>query len=446
MNGVVSRASSDDSEPEAAELPFDIKFNDNDEHETEVARLIIRDARKGYNWWKFVPSSLNPKVLCTWLMTGFSSQTELPDEVVERNTTKLARMLMLLREYEENYGIPEIGGTREQLWVLTELCTRLYGSGTPLWVLKPVMSKAAEGVTGNRGVDFVFFTRNAFIYSPANVTTASFPMVRGFDMRMVTLTERILVRLASFTANTRAVHSIKSKSPRISDLVKAARGQSVLSLGQSSRSRNRRCASVAKEILDLASEGTGFFYLINEELNGGDDGIVSDNSDVSVQTRSEIEAFWTVEPSTRDLFTRLVTIEAIASLLALKKMPTSDKYPRAVILLFRVISSAGAAALWFGASWWDMLIAGCLAVVVALFQGSNIWKHERMIFEVIVSFFVGFVAGMVSITWQSHSCFQAIAVAAVIDILQGFRLVYSIMEVCNMMNTSLIFCIVLYLA
>jgi hypothetical protein len=163
---------------------------------------ILRDDRKAYPWKKFIPS-LNPIRFCGWLMKGFSPDSELPKAEVDKNIIKTARMLSLLREYKDRFGMPERGGVREQLWVLTELCTRLYASGTPLWVLKPVMSKAAEGLTGSRLVDFVLFTRSGFIYSPFNNTTASFSMERGFDMRMMTFAERILVRLASFASNAR---------------------------------------------------------------------------------------------------------------------------------------------------------------------------------------------------------------------------------------------------
>ena len=189
-------------------------YNSDEEYATEASifdadhgATIIRDKRKTYQFMKFVPS-WNPRQFCPWLVNGFSPHTEMDKSEVERNTLKMARMISLLREYEDRFGIPRRGGSKEQLWVLTELCTRLYASGTPLWVLKPVMSKAAEGLTGSRQVDFVLFTRSAFIYSPSNVTTASFPMERGFDMRMVTVAERILVRLASFASNSRVSHGL----------------------------------------------------------------------------------------------------------------------------------------------------------------------------------------------------------------------------------------------
>eukprot|EP00557_Chaetoceros_sp_GSL56_P011808 CAMPEP_0176482650 /NCGR_PEP_ID=MMETSP0200_2-20121128/3491_1 /TAXON_ID=947934 /ORGANISM="Chaetoceros sp., Strain GSL56" /LENGTH=684 /DNA_ID=CAMNT_0017878985 /DNA_START=191 /DNA_END=2245 /DNA_ORIENTATION=- len=388
---------------------------------------IIRDGRKAYPWKKFIPS-LNPIRFCSWLMQGFSPDSRLPISEVERNTIKTARMLSLLREYKERFGMPERGGVREQLWVLTELCTRLYSSGTPLWVLKPVMSKAAEGLTGSRFVDFVLFTRSGFIYSPSNNTTASFSMERGFDMRMMTFAERILVRLASFASNTRTVHSIKADIPKLSTLIKAARGQSVVFMGKSDRRH-----VLAKEILDLASEGIGLFYLTQKDVRGTGIRNELDSSDQSGSfgpINQEVKQFWTIDDLDREVFTRLVTMEAVSSLKAMSNLPPSTVvYPRRVILLFRTISAAGAAGLWFSASWYDMGVAGLLAILVALFEGSALWKHERMIFEVFVSFVVGALAGFITITWKEATCFQAIAVASVIDILQGFRVVYSIMEI-----------------
>lgn len=396
---------------------------------------VIDDNRKAYNWKKFLPSSFYG--MFNWIITGFSPSSELDESEVEQNAVKLARMISLLREYESQYGIPNSGGVKEQLWVLTELCSKLYAGGTPLWVLKPVMSKAAEGLTGSRLVDFVIFTRSAFIYSPSSITTASFNIERGFDMRTVTLAERILVRLSSFASNTRTVHSIRANLPQHAVLMRAARGQSVMFVRNTHTKTQERKEKMVKEILDLASEGTGLFYLLNRELHG--QGIVSElNSDSDNdpnkpsddRTHAQIRNFWKIEYPIKEIFTRLVTIEAVASLKAMQTLPCSSQlYPRWVILIFRTLSAAGAAGLWFEGSWLDMIASGLLALMVAIFEGSNLWKHEKMVFEVIVSFFVGFISGLITIFWPHMTCFQAVAVGAVTDILQGFRLVFSIMEV-----------------
>jgi uncharacterized membrane protein YjjB (DUF3815 family) len=128
--------------------------------------------------------------------------------------------------------------------------------------------------------------------------------------------------------------------------------------------------------------------------------------------------------------------------------------------LFRLGSSAGACAIWFNGSWEgkdkqfllilsflafalvsitnpfclhlisDMLIAGFLAVFVAYFQTSNILtKQERIVFEIVASFVVGLTAGLLALAWPNQFCFGAMALSGVLDILQGFRVVYSVIEI-----------------
>jgi len=101
-----------------------------------------------------------------------------------------------------------------------------------------------------------------------------------------------------------------------------------------------------------------------------------------------------------------------------------------MIVLFRLGSSAGACAIWFNGSWWDMLISGILAVFVA-FVGESIFlsRQERMIFEVVASFIVGLVAGSIALQWPDDTCVGAMAIAGVLDLLQGFRVVYAAIEV-----------------
>lgn len=53
-----------------------------------------------------------------------------------------------------------------------------------------------------------------------------------------------------------------------------------------------------------------------------------------------------------------------------------------------------------------MLVAGLLSIVVALSEGADLWKHEKMIFEVVVSFVVGLVTGLITISWNKATCFQ----------------------------------------
>mmetsp|Transcript_37637 Transcript_37637/g.82427 ORF Transcript_37637/g.82427 Transcript_37637/m.82427 type:complete len:652 (-) Transcript_37637:1350-3305(-) len=384
---------------------------------------VLLDARPAYDYRQFITPGHGVAESVKWLVGGVAPNgARLSDGAVKENTRQAARMLLLLREYERRFGMPDAGGARDEQWVLTELARGLYGGGTPLWTLKPVMSQAAEGLTGARGVDFALFPRTAFVFAPTSGSTLMFNMERGFNINKLTLMERVLVRMASFASNTRSVNEVDSNSPEVPELLRASRGESV----QFGRGYHKE--ALAKEILDLASDGFGLFYLtshatqvqakVGEAVNG------------YARDYQEIQSFWTVESSIKELFTRLATIEAYASIVEIKKqVDAKPLYPRPIVLLFRVISSAGASGLWFGASWQDMIVAGLLGMMVAVFQGVTLWKHDRMILEVCASFVVGLLSGMISMSFPSTMCFGGMAVGAVIDILQGFRVVYSIMEI-----------------
>jgi uncharacterized membrane protein YjjB (DUF3815 family) len=78
-----------------------------------------------------------------------------------------------------------------------------------------------------------------------------------------------------------------------------------------------------------------------------------------------------------------------------------------------------------------MLLSGGIAgVVTLLFQtNTHLWKNQRMIFEVVVSWVVGLTAGLIAIRLPETTCFSGIAIASMIDYLRGFGIVFSIMEV-----------------
>lgn len=91
---------------------------------------------------------------------------------------------------------------------------------------------------------------------------------------------------------------------------------------------------------------------------------------------------------------------------------------------------AGACAFWFGGSWYDMIVAGLLAVFVAsIGTSSYLSKQERLIYEVVASFFVGMTAGLIALSWPDDTCFAPMAIAGILDILQGFRVVYAVIEI-----------------
>jgi uncharacterized membrane protein YjjP (DUF1212 family) len=117
---------------------------------------------------------------------------------------------------------------------------------------------------------------------------------------------------------------------------------------------------------------------------------------------------------------------------AIDKMDAERKplYSSKMIILFRLGSSAGACAFWFNGSWIDIAVSGMLAVLVAQIGAWQVFsKQERIIFEAVASLVVGVISGVISLQWPEHTCFGAMAISGVLDLLQGFRVVYSIIEI-----------------
>jgi hypothetical protein len=184
---------------------------------------------------------------------------------------------------------------------------------------------------------------------------------------------------------------------------------------------------MAEEILNLAAEAEGLFFYINSQqyLATHRDSRASQFNN----PKTELGEFWSVDDETCELFSRLAAREAIISI---DKVDTETKrlYSREMVTLFRFGSSAGACAFWFNGSWGDIFVAGALGIVVAWIGASPVLsKQERIIFEAVASFFVGLVSGLVALTWPDDTCFGAMAISGVLDLLQGFRVVYSIIEI-----------------
>lgn len=296
---------------------------------------------KGGNWWRFV----------RWLATGIADGAKQSDEEIQENLDSLARMLHLLREYYDRFGMPEQGGPKDQEYVLREVAKDLYAGGSPIWALEPVMKKVAEGLTGKRGVDFFMLPRRCFIFAPSSGATSMFHFNRGYDMQKLDGMEAIAVRLASFASNTSSVASMPSRWPKPQELRRAYRTDS---LAGSSTYEDKE--DLAEEILTLASEAEGLFFFINsqKQATARDSPMLS-----QMDKTSELGEFWTVEDNLRELFSRLAVLEAAT---AIDKMDAERKplYSNATIVFFRLGSSAGACAFWFNGSWGDVLVSGLL--------------------------------------------------------------------------------------
>lgn len=78
----------------------------------------------------------------------------------------------------------------------------------------------------------------------------------------------------------------------------------------------------------------------------------------------------------------------------------------------------------------DMLVAAFLSMIVALIgRAKSATKQERIVMEIVASFVVGLSAGLIALTWPRQMCFSAMALGGVLDIFQGFRIVYAVIEI-----------------
>jgi uncharacterized membrane protein YjjP (DUF1212 family) len=355
---------------------------------------------------------------------GGGSFAQLSDEDLVDNLAGLAQCLILLRSYLGYYGMPEKGGVKDQEMVLRECCKDLYAGATPLWALEYVMQRAAEGITGNRGVTWLLLPRKAIVFIPGTLTTTMFNMTRGFSICKMEAMEPVAVRLASFASNSSGTSNIPSRFPGPEEFKQAhlTSGTSLHSLSQTEAPGTPE--ELSEKILTLASQNSGLFFFVNSHEYEG------------TIRNDAIDNFWVVTDEEQELFTRLACIEAVKAIDAIDANE-SRLYKPWLVVVFRVVASAGACGFWFGGGWIDMIVAGFLAVVIAMIGESQaLSKQERIVFEVVASFGAGLLSGVVALSWPNDTCFGAMALAGVLDILQGFRVVYAVIQVMSKFSVA----------
>ena len=68
----------------------------------------------------------------------------------------------------------------------------------------------------------------------------------------------------------------------------------------------------------------------------------------------------------------------------------------------------------------DMWIAGVLAVLISIIGSMDFLnRSERLVYETLAGFIVGLTAGLVALKWPNDTCYTAIALGGVLDLLQG---------------------------
>jgi len=255
-----------------------------------------------------------------------------------------------------------------------------------------------------------------------------FRIQRGYDIQKLVGIEAVLVRIASYASNTHGVSSLPTRLPNQNELLHAYCEEWSQSVATMTDRRDRN--ELAQQILSLASRAEGLFFFINS------------NKRPTIQEPGDPESgdadqqFWIVEDHIAELFSRLATMDAIHMIDQLDKN-RKVLYPPPVLALFRFITSAGAAAFWFNGGWLDMAIAGLCGMLVGF--GSTIsilTKEERVIYEVVASFLVGAIAGISSLLLPGKTCFGAMGLGGILDILQGFRVVYSVIELMSKHTVS----------
>ena len=375
-----------------------------------------KEGQRHYDWRKFSPDKCSLVQYLRWLVVGGAKFSRQSSGEFRSNLEGLADCLTLLRQYSNLYGMPSKGGIKDQEMIIREITRDLYAGGTFLWALEYIMQKVGEGLLGDKHVCFLLLPRRGLMSTSTSVTTSMFTITRGFDVGKMEAMEPIAVRLASFACNTSASANIPSHFPSPEEFSNARMGDTDDEDPMHDKS-NVTPEETAKEILDLAAEANGVFFFVNSK---GYENSVKDNA---------VDNFWIVTDEERELFTRLACIEAME---AIGKIDADKKrrYPSPLIIVFRVLASAGASGFWFGGSWIDMFIAGILAVFVAVIgQTDFLSKQERVVFEVIASFIVGLVSGLIALQWPDNTCFGAMALAGVLDILQGFRIVFAVIQI-----------------
>ncbi|KAI2489819.1 hypothetical protein MHU86_24773 [Fragilaria crotonensis] len=121
-------------------------------------------------------------------------------------------------------------------------------------------------------------------------------------------------------------------------------------------------------------------------------------------------------------------MEALASIKKIQSTPDVS-YPMAVTAFFHMASAAGACAFWFNGSWQDMIVSAFLSLLVAVIKLPSLRLPERIALEVIASVLVGLFAGLIALQWPDDTCFGAMSLAGVLDILHGFKIVFAVMEI-----------------
>lgn len=398
----------------------------------------------GYDWRKYAPNNYfrNPVKFFRWLMVGGMKYADKhTDDELADNLAALARCIVLLRmllhrqhqqQQDEDDDNDKNSSHDNVHRVLHAISSNLYAGGAPLWAMEGVLKRVCHGLCGAVHSEWILLPRKAIcgiFYSSGQSASYVFSYTKGYNVSLLDNIEPVTTRLASFASNSESVSGVPIRLPTLEQLNDATPTeeeikeiQDELNEGMSDIDTNE----LRSLILDLSSQYDGLFNFVYTVERP----VAQNSKDAYPVNKPHLDQFWTITKQERDLFSRLALEEANEMIREVQEENAKLLYPSWAFLMFETLSSWAACLIWFNGSWYDSIVSGLLAAVITNIRLSDVLsKQEKLLYEVVASFVVGIVAGLIVIRWPTETCFDAISISAVLSILQGFRIVQAVIQV-----------------
>lgn len=339
---------------------------------------------------------------------------------------------------------------------LTGITRLLRGSGSPTWRIDYQLIRVAEGL-GIKGMTVKIFPGFVLATLPPNAAefgrrTMCFNASLGYNMHKLIKADNLARSVAALATNTDnfehmvlpAISSevqklvviianapekldqvfgfaydpkMDKKAPRMRMAAKLEEAESYINmLTQRLGSKDAAVAQLKDRIIELAHKGTGFFSFDIRRL------------------ASEIDPDWNADGKAalvyelrRIAFLEISLEYALTELDAIEKAP--DMFSRSNQILFGGVTAMSSVGLFFGGSWFDVLLCFCLGTLIGFLGEVFTSNSFRRLFEIISAFIVGFVSLVCSVMFPHRFCYPACSIAAVVNLVQGVSITMAIVEV-----------------
>ena len=418
------------------------------------------NGHKTYHWKDYAPSRIvqNPVRFCRWFMVGgMKYADEIPEDELAQNLAALARCIVLLRLYlksqesertQSQNDIVDGDGDRNDSYndvhvILEAISSNLYSGGCPLWTTEGLMKRVCQGLCGPVESEWILLPRKA-VCGITSISSSTgrieqqhiFTYTKGYNVSLLDNIQPVITRLASFASNSESVSGVPTRLPSIEELNNATPTEEEIKEIEDDM-LNENIQDVDTEelralILDLSSQYDGLFDFVNtmEYRAINNNKVRRWYQSAGTNKSGGLDPFWKISEREREQFSRLAIEEAKDMIRTVQAKNAELLYPKWMFLLFESVASWGACLIWFSGSWYDSIVAASLAAIITLIRLSDILsKQEKLLFEVVASFIVGIIGGMIAITWPAEMCYEAISISAVLSVMQGFRIVQAVTQV-----------------